>query len=73
MKMSMADHLTKMRGSGKLKPSRIKFKSKMHRVMSEFKTGSLHSGSKTGPKVASRKQAIAIGISEAKKAASGGY
>jgi hypothetical protein len=37
---------------------------KMKKVMHEFKHGELHSGSKTGPKVKSRKQAIAIGISE---------
>lgn len=37
---------------------------KMRKVMHEFKEGKLHSGSKTGPKVKSRKQAIAIGLSE---------
>ena len=36
-------------------------------VMSKFKHGLLHSGSKSGPKVASRKQAIAIMMSEKKK------
>lgn len=36
-------------------------------TMHEFKAGSLHSGSKTGPKVKSRKQAIAIGLSEERK------
>lgn len=40
---------------------------KVHKVMKEFKTGTLHSGSKTGPKVQSRKQAIAIALSEARK------
>jgi hypothetical protein len=35
-------------------------------VMHDFKTGQLHSGSKTGPKVTNRKQAIAIAISESK-------
>jgi hypothetical protein len=35
-------------------------------VMHKFKHGDLHSGSKTGPKVKSRKQAIAIAISESK-------
>lgn len=35
-------------------------------VMHKFKRGDLHSGSKTGPKVKSRKQAIAIAISESK-------
>jgi hypothetical protein len=33
-------------------------------VMSKFKSGKLHSGSKKGPKVKSRKQAIAIMLSE---------
>ena len=37
---------------------------KMHKVMHEFKEGKLHSGSKKGPKVRSRKQAIAIAMSE---------
>ena len=41
---------------------------KVHKVMGEFKRGTLHSGSKKGPKVKSRKQAIAIGMSEARKA-----
>lgn len=33
-------------------------------VMQEFSKGELHSGSSTGPKVRSRKQAIAIALSE---------
>lgn len=41
---------------------------KVGKVMHEFKAGELHSGSKEGPKVTSRKQAIAIGLSEARKA-----
>jgi hypothetical protein len=40
---------------------------KVKKVMEEFKEGELHSGSKKGPKVTSRKQAIAIGLSEARK------
>lgn len=40
-------------------------------VMSKFKTGSLHSGSKKGPKVQNRKQAIAIMLSEKRKAQGG--
>jgi len=35
--------------------------------MKEFKTGKLHSGSKKGPVVKSRKQAVAIAMSEAGK------
>jgi Family of unknown function (DUF6496) len=38
---------------------------KIRTVLHEFKTGSLHSGSSTGPKVQSRKQAVAIALSEA--------
>lgn len=38
---------------------------KVHKVMHEFKYGQLHSGSKRGPIVTSRKQAIAIALSEA--------
>jgi len=41
---------------------------KMGKVMHEYKTGTLHSGSKGGPVVKSRKQAIAIAMSEAGKA-----
>lgn len=36
-------------------------------VMHEFKHGRLHSGSKKGPKVKNRKQAIAILLSERRK------
>lgn len=40
---------------------------KVGKVMGEFKAGDLHSG-KNGPVVKSRKQAIAIGLSEARRA-----
>lgn len=42
-------------------------KTKVEKVMGEFKTGSLHSGSKKGPQVKNRKQAVAIALSEAGK------
>ena len=48
------------------KPS--KAQAKTTKVMKEFAAGELHSGSKTGPKVTSQKQAVAIAMSEAKKA-----
>ena len=38
---------------------------KVGKVMKEYKSGMLHSGSKSGPAVTSRKQAIAIALSEA--------
>jgi hypothetical protein len=41
---------------------------KMSKVMTEYKEGKLHSGSKKGPMVTSRKQAVAIALSEAGKA-----
>jgi hypothetical protein len=44
---------------------------KVHRVMTEFADGKLHSGSKKGPKVKNRRQAVAIALSEAGKAKKG--
>ena len=41
-----------------------KGKAKVHKVMKEFSEGKLHSGSKHGPEVKSRKQAVAIAMSE---------
>ena len=37
---------------------------KVQTVMHEYKHGTLHSGSKHGPKVTSRKQAVAIALSQ---------
>jgi len=50
---------TREYGSAKAKPEKV------GKVMREFKTGTLHSG-KGGPVVKSRKQAVAIAMSEAK-------
>lgn len=44
-----------------------KAKVKVKKVMKEYKEGKLHSGSKKGPIVSNPKQAIAIGLSEARK------
>ena len=41
------------------------------RVMSKYKAGDLHSGSKSGPVVKSRKQAVAILMSEKRKGKGG--
>lgn len=46
---------------------KTKSKSKVEKVMHEFKEGKLHSGSKKGPIVTNPKQAIAISLSEARK------
>ena len=45
----------------------MKKQDKVGKVMKEYKEGTLHSGKK-GPVVKSRKQAVAIALSEAKKA-----
>jgi hypothetical protein len=42
---------------------------KVAKVVREFKAGDLHSGSKRGPVVTNPKQAVAIGLSEARAAA----
>jgi hypothetical protein len=45
-----------------------KAKRKVKIVMKEFKKGTLRSGSKEGKKVTSRKRAIAIALSEGRRA-----
>jgi len=51
-----------MKSAPKTKAGKMK---KVAKVMREFKSGKLHSGSKKGPVVKSPKQAIAISLSEA--------
>jgi hypothetical protein len=41
---------------------------KISKVMGEFKSGDLHSGSKQGPKVSNPKQAVAIALNQARNA-----
>lgn len=53
-------------GAGAKKRKALPAKEKVGVVMSEFKHGTLHSGS--GAKVSNPKQAVAIGLSEARKA-----
>lgn len=43
---------------------------KVRKVMEEYKEGKLHSGSKHGPEVTNRKQAVAIALSEQRRAKS---
>jgi hypothetical protein len=52
-------------GSRRLKVTSAKGKNKVHKVMHEYKAGTLHSGS--GARVTSRKQAVAIALSEARR------
>ncbi len=46
---------------------KAKGEKKMKKVMKEYAEGKLHSGSKKGPEVTNRKQAVAIAMSEAGK------
>ena len=46
----------------------VKGEAKIAKVMGEFASGKLHSGSKKGPEVKNPKQAMAIAMSEARKA-----
>lgn len=45
----------------------MKKKDKIKKVMKEFKSGALHSGSSNGPIVKNREQAVAIALSETRK------
>lgn len=51
-----------------MKKAMSKGKKKIEKVMHEAKEGKLHSGSKKGPIVTDKKQAVAIALSEARKA-----
>lgn len=66
-RISEAMHHKDVLGAGAKKRKHLKNpKEKVETVMHEFGRGTLHSGS--GAKVSNPKQAIAIGLSEARKA-----
>ncbi len=48
-------------------PKSDKAKRKIKKVLSEFSAGDLHSGSKKGPKVVKKSQAVAIALSEGRR------
>lgn len=50
-------------------PKGPKARAKVKKTLHEFKAGKLRSGSKKGPRVENRQQAIAIALSQARKAA----
>jgi hypothetical protein len=63
------DYMKRLEDSQKYaKGGKAKMEKKVGKVMHEFKAGELHSGSKKGPMVKNPKQAIAIALSEGKKA-----
>lgn len=68
-KNKKAEHKAGVKGDKKLHKMAVKRhkKDKIEKVMKEFKKGELHSGSKKGPEVTNRKQAVAIALSEARK------
>jgi uncharacterized protein DUF6496 len=41
---------------------------KVHKVLAEYKAGTLHSGSDTGPIITDRKQAVAVALNSARRA-----
>jgi Family of unknown function (DUF6496) len=48
-----------------------KGRDKIRKVMGEFKRGKLRSGSKQGPRITSRRQALAVALSEARRSEKG--
>jgi hypothetical protein len=55
-------------GKSKATPKSKKAKGKVAKTMHEWGQGNLHSGSKKGPVVKNQKQAVAIALSQARKA-----
>ena len=62
-------HKTHKRPAAKKAKGKAKQVDKVAKVMREFSKNALHSGSKKGPKVKSKAQALAIGYAEKRKAA----
>jgi vacuolar-type H+-ATPase subunit I/STV1 len=60
--------LKKIKPKKKVAKKKSVAKKKISKVMKEFKSGKLHSGSKKGPIVTNPKQALAISFSEAREA-----
>ncbi len=68
----MAYRRRRRKGVGRLgKVTTPAGRAKVRKVMGEFKRGTLHSGSRRGPKVRDRRVALAIGLSEGRKAQRG--
>lgn len=67
MKMATASKDKKEGFAKMIAHSKSKGNSKVGKVMGEFKRGNLHSGSKKGPKVTDKRQAMAIALKKAKE------
>ena len=63
------DHklMKSIKDAHKAKSPKKKKTDKISKVMHEFKEGDLHSGSKKGPKVTNKRQAVAIALAESRK------
>jgi hypothetical protein len=59
---------SKLKTSGAIKMPKPSKATKMQKTMHEFKAGNLRSGSKSGPVVQKRSQAVAIGLNQVRKA-----
>lgn len=67
-KMEKKDGKVQSKHKDHKKKSKAAGARKVSKVLHEFKEGKLHSGSKKGPEVTNKKQAVAIALSEARKA-----
>ena len=67
-KMALHDPLTEAKRKFKRKKFGKRGRGKIEKTMHEFKARRLHSGSKHGPLVTGRSQAVAIALSKARKA-----
>jgi hypothetical protein len=54
-------------GKSRKKIRSVRGRRKIKKTVDEWKAGTLHSGSKTGPVVKSQKQAVAISLSQGRK------
>ena len=68
LKAKKVMHRKKKHAKKKVAKKKNVVEKKIKKTLSEFSHGELHSGSKTGPKVTNKAQALAIGYSEGRKA-----
>lgn len=66
-KVHKGERIVKAKDVLSKKPKTPRAKAKVKKTMDEWKSGTLHSGSKQGPVVKNQKQAVAIALSQARK------